>query len=530
MKIMTISQLRTFLQSRNQNFNFSAETDNDSMVVVVPAQLKFSENSDDSTEGLLPVSLLACHDKDNLNGSEISKSSMKKALKSFSNRPILAYIIEDEDGNKQFSNHRMHLSQDGDKIIYDEQPVGHTVGSAKLVYDPDADVNRTAINGWIYEQYSDAADILRREEKSDVSVELAIREMSYDAKTKKLKLDNFYCNGITILGYLEDGTKVNPAMTGSNITIGDFSTTTDTKGDNNMNKFDELLAKYEKTAEDIDFDYSSLSDEELEAKFAELFGENSTEGDNSTEDDTTIEPSNGTEPVNDEPADDTDPTDDEKQFSGNNANLAKDSDNHTITYSVNNKNFEISLNDIQYALSELVNNQYSETDGTWYTVNVYQDSKSVVMVDYWTGKAYRQSYKVRNNDYSLTGDRVEVFAQYLTQDEIAAVDDMRSKYEVASEKLNKYEEEPKKLDILNSTDYSAVTDTAEFAELKKPETHFDMSVEDVTNKANEILLNYAKKNSAKFEKKPETKVRPFPEMPKYSKKKGRYSNLFSKEN
>lgn len=525
MKIMTISQLRTFLQSREQNFNFSAETNDDSIVVVVPAQLQFSENSDDSTEGLLPVSLLACHDKDNLNGSEISKSSMKKALKSFSNRPILAYIIEDEDGNKQFSNHRMHLSQDGSKIIYDEQPVGHTVGTAKLVYDPDVDKNRVAINGLLYEEYNDAADILRREEKCDVSVELAIREMSYDAKTKKLKLDAFRCNGITILGYLEDGTKVNPAMPGSNITIGDFSTTTDMKGDNNMNKFEELLAKYNKTAEDIDFDHSSLSDEELEAKFAEMFGENSTDGDDSVTDDNVVMDA---EPANDEPTnDDVEPTTGAEEFSDNNAPKPEESDNYTATYSIDDKTFEVSLNDIQNAISLLVNNQYAEADGDFYACDIYQDSKTIVMRGVYSGKAYRQSYKVRNNEYSLTGDRVEVFAQYLTQDEIAAVDDLRSKYSVAAEKLAKYEAEPKKLEILNSADYSAIADSAEFEALKK--NHFDMSVEDVMNKANEILLNYAKKNSAKFEKKPETKVRPFPEKPKYSRKKGRYADLFKKD-
>ena len=44
----------------------------------------------------------------------------------------------------------------------------------------------------------------------------------------------------------------------------------------NMTKFEELLAKYGKTAEDITFNYAEMSDEELEAKFAELFADAGT--------------------------------------------------------------------------------------------------------------------------------------------------------------------------------------------------------------------------------------------------------------
>ncbi len=42
-----------------------------------------------------------------------------------------------------------------------------------------------------------------------------------------------------------------------------------------MNKFEELLEKYNKTVEDITFEYSNLSDEELEVKFKEVFEDSS---------------------------------------------------------------------------------------------------------------------------------------------------------------------------------------------------------------------------------------------------------------
>ena len=38
-----------------------------------------------------------------------------------------------------------------------------------------------------------------------------------------------------------------------------------------MNKFEELLAKYGKTADEVTFEYENLSDEELEVAFKEAF-------------------------------------------------------------------------------------------------------------------------------------------------------------------------------------------------------------------------------------------------------------------
>lgn len=44
-------------------------------------------------------------------------------------------------------------------------------------------------------------------------------------------------------------------------------------------KFEELLSKYNKAVEDITFEYDSLTDEELEAKFEEEFGTDEPEAD-----------------------------------------------------------------------------------------------------------------------------------------------------------------------------------------------------------------------------------------------------------
>ena len=191
--------------------------------------------------------------------------------------------------------------------------------------------------------------------------------------------------------------------------------------------------------------------------------------------------------------------------------------------------FRTSLQDELYALTQLVNDTYAEADNAYYVVDAYTDTKEVIMVDYWTGKAYKQAYKVRNGVYSLKGDRVSVHARYITDDEEKALDELKSSYAAVSDKLKKYEEEPKKMEILNSSDYGYVADTKEFVELKDQKNHFDLSIAETKAKADEILLAAAK--NAQFAKAPEKlpgEVGVVRTMPKASKGVGRYGSMFVK--
>lgn len=338
-------------------------------------------------------------------------------------------------------------------------------------------------------------------------------------------------------------------------------------GSNLVNKFEELLKKYGKTVDDIDFEYEDLSNEDLEAKFAEVFGEAAGEGEGEPEStpdedgEKKVEEFDGDDPVDDpvgEPKDETTVTVTEEDVHtaldgvteeeliesienresdelasvvldvlNDNDVSAKKSD-FAVTYGGNTVNFAVSMSEVLSAMSELVNNTYADSDGDYYSVDVYEADKFVVMQGVWTGKAFRQSYKVRNNVYSLTGDRVPVKAVYVTADEEAELDKMRSNYSLIESKLEKYESEPQKVAILESEDYSNISDVKEFVELKKQENHFDLSVDEVTEKANQILLDYAKHNSIQFSE-DEKKNVGMNRLPAGGKKKSsRYGNLFKK--
>lgn len=532
--LLTLDDLFRYYSSKNESINFSS-TDNDKNIFVqLPADIKY-QKQDEAVDGLFPVSILACHTNKNRNGSSISKNVMDKCLPSFSNRPILAYIHV-VDGQEEFGWHALH-NEDGE-IVYDEVPVGNIPESnnARLVYNEDKDRYDVMIDGFIYEEYSNAKDILERMGEASVSVELGIKELSFDSKENVLNIEDFYFSGVTILGKDEDGNNVLPGMEGANITLADFSKDNNSlvnnqklidelkrlnnnletfninkifgKEENAMNKFEELLAKYNVTEEDITFEYTDMSDEELETKFDEMFGQ-SNDNDENNEDIVDNEDSDITE------------------------------EDYSIKYSVTRKgetvDFEISMSQIISGLSDLVNATYSETDGTWYSVDVYEGSKTVVMIDYWyTGKAYRQNYKVRNGQYTLVGDRVEVFSQWLTSDEIAELDKIKSNYSIISEKLQKYEDAEamnKKADIIkgiiNDERYSELIKEEEFKALESG--YADFSVEEVQNKCDEIILQYIKNggtinysannNVAKNRK----DMIPVPSV--NAKKRGRYGGL-----
>ena len=225
-KYLNLDDLLLFC--KNNNFNhFNANEAGGPIIVQTPG--RFELNGDANTS-LLPVKLYACHTNVNKNGSFISKSAMEAALPSFSNRPILGYIHQLEDGTWDFYSHNMEVvedenEEDGVRVEYLESPVGIIPENcnAHLEYDEENKLYRTCVNGLIFEEYTKAADIIRAKGISSVSVEIAINDMSYNAKDGYLSINDFYFMGVTILGRDDNGNVVEPGMAGSNITIGSFS-------------------------------------------------------------------------------------------------------------------------------------------------------------------------------------------------------------------------------------------------------------------------------------------------------------------
>lgn len=547
---ISIDAFYDYLVNKGSNLKFSKDEFGGSFVAVgLEGSLSFNKDTD--KDGLVKAHLKAAHVGKNRNRSQITYSSMKKNLKSIKNRPILAYIHQLEiDGEQKnvFGWHAMHEGENGE-IVYDEIPVGHVPTDAKpeLVYDADKDKEYIETDAYLYEGYTKAPEILMDADgQCPVSVEIDVYDFSYDAKEKILNIDDFVFKGITILGYYEDGSIVEPAMEGANISLLNFNVDKATfeidqnsmkGGKDDMGLFEQLLEQYNVTAEDVTFEHDNLTDEELKAKFEEMFG--NAEADPTPESNFEDDPESGDEGAEgDDPegeAEPEEPETDPESEADEGEDGAQDDDepvkkiDNSIAYSVNGKEFAVSLNDKIYALSTLVNDAYSEADNTYYNVIVYD--KELVMVDIWAGSAYRQSYSERAGVFSLKGDRIPVHAIYVTDTEEAEIENMRSKYSVMSDELAKYqqaEEDSRKEAIINSEDWNDISGSAEFAEIKAKASEY--SADEIQAKCDALLLSYAKSNSKKTHVAKDTNQHKFslfrvPEGKSADSNK-RYGNLF----
>ena len=579
-KLLYLSDLYNFYVTQNKNVKFSSKDDDTTIVVHIDEPFTYDKDVDNDLLMHTPIRL--CHTLSNRNKSYISDKAMKEAIPTAYNMPILSYIYKDENDEFQFAGHEFFVNADNE-IEYEEQPTGVIPESAglKLVkYDND-DKSYLEGVGIIWRTYSKAADIIEREKELSVSVELVVDELSFNSKTKELVIDKFRFSGVTILGKdRETGVEIQPGMENSKISIADFSELNNSLFSQN-DKVIKLLSELNEKLDGLNIDNSSrkeetedlmkkkfekeVTEEEIkDAPSTEAFdgeeggdgtdngvdyygdsqdgesGDTPTENDNSSGDNS----SSGDVPAtNDDPAsgdDDDEGDDEEDEESGiplgqrdddDTAGNTKKQMSISVTCNDVTKTFSVSLQDKIEALYTLVNDTYSEQDNIWYDVDVYDDDKYCVMHSWWTNNAYKQSYKVKKDIYSLVGDRVPVKAVWCTEDEQKALDAMKANYSSIEEKLAQYEAEPEKLEILQSECYSQIKDTDGFKKLSERDTYFSMSVDEVRAEADKQLLEYAKGHEIKFssDEKKSVGMKLFgnPDKKK-SIRKSRYGGIFSK--
>ena len=554
-KILTEDDLLQFCQE--QKFaKFSSKDTGYQLALKVPTTFEVDDTVDENHRGMMRLKFRIFHTGLNRNKSYVSKDAAEKAMNTIADRPVLAAIHQLDDGSWDFEGHEMEVVKDekgNEELRYIESQVG-SFSSEPAFWEHDDNLDKDYVCAYISEEYTKACEIIRAKQGSKNSCELFIDELSYNAKEKYLELNDFYVNASTLLGSHDDGTEIQEGMEGSRADIADFSvnnnsvkfdknekliellenlnktlsnfnkeqtpvqTQSKEGGTNNkMTKFEELLAKYGKTAEDVTFDYTEMSDEELEAKFAEMFDDDNSDGDN-------LDNGESGEPSNDGEGDGegaSDPDGDEGK------NISKNE--------LFNKLFEISFDEIRYALNNLCS--VYRNDSEWcYVSQVYENY--FIMEDWDSDKYYKQSYEKDGDNISLSGERIEMFAMLLTESEKLAIEDMRSNYAVLKEfkeTVEKNELHAQKEAIINADNYSVLTEkdsegnyvNADFAELVK--TMDNYSVEDFETKVKVMHSDYmsAHANFSSVDTKKNTNsVKILTNMNKKSKPKKNYGNLF----
>ena len=555
-RIMTVDELYSFCL-KNNFLNFDSKEFGKELVVEMPANFeKSNDDTDKMTEGLTPFVSRAFHDHINLNKSEIKEQDFKDNLPSSNLRPILANIKKDEEtGELDFGSHDYHIEkvkevdENGkeftvEKTVYDEQPIGVIDGSkTSIEYDEEAKVNRAVLHGYLYNEYcQDAIDILNRRGTVDCSVELVIRQMSMDGKTKSLVLNDFYVAGLTLLS-----AKTKPGMAGSNFKIEDFSLENETQSFEKQ--LIEMQAKLNELEARFNINNTIRKEEEIEVENKENFEEVTetvevTETEETTEEEVTVTENESEETVDETSEDETVDTEDETTEikednacgGGSGSTKKKKKNSIECSYTVNDetKTYAVSLDEKISAIHCLVNDTYAEADNTYYGVSVYDSY--VIMQDWCSGRYFKQSYMDENDTYTLTGDRVEVYAEFVTKDELNELNDMRSNYSTVVNELNQYkynEEFADKMTVFEDEAYTDYLETDEFKALMSKETVDKYSKEELAEKADATLGKFVKSTKTfsyteNKTKKPIASVKVFSDVNK-TRKPSRYGDLFKNE-
>ena len=550
-KLLTIDDLYSFYLEQNKTCKFSSEESGYQLSVQVPAYFEVSDEEDDT---LLFCTVKLMHSGENRNHSNVTDEALTKAAKGLAYKPILANFMEytdEETGEtlKDFTSHDMVINDDG-TATYLEKQVGCFTAD-----EPYFEVEEETGHNFLYgicaipREYTDTCSIIERKNGTKISVELAVNSMEFDASKKVLNLTDVVILGATLLGKDPKTLKdVGEGMKNARLDIADFSTKNNSifadyknqmielqerlekletacfnkdqnngqnnnteEGGNNkdMDKFNELLSKYGKTAEDIDFEYEGLTDEELEAKFEEVFGEKKPEEDDNSDDNGSDgEPSDEGEGSSDT-EDDTDTgVKEDNACGGGSGSTKKKKKNAEESVEDMVRTFTVSHEDIRYALYNLLDT-VSMDDNDWYCITSVFDDYFVY--ESWNGgKIFGQKYTKENDNVAFDGDRYELFREYITADEKAQLDDMRSNYSSIVEELNTYksaEVYADKMTVFDDEAYADYLETDEFKALMSDESVNQYSKEELAEKADATLGKLVKKNKTFSFASTETKKR-----------------------
>ena len=562
-KILTVDDLVKFCQE--QKFaRFNSQDTGYQLAVKVPTTFEV-EGSDDNHRDMTKLKIKILHTGINRNNSKVSKEAAEKAMKTIPDRPVLAAIHQLSNGDYDFAGHEIEIvhndKTDKDEVRYIESQVG-SFSSEPAFWEHDDELDKDFVCAYAYisNEYTKTAEIINRKGYTKNSCELFIDEMAYDSKEHCLDLIDFYVSGSTLLGTSMDGNEkeIGEGMQGSRADIADFSAENNSVKFSKDDKLIELLDKLNVTLSN--FNNNTNGKEETRVEMNENFDEVTetekvTETEETTEEEVTATENESEETVDETSEDETvdeenseettDKSDEETEDEestvkednacgrGGSGTTKKKKKNNSIecSYEVDGetKKFAVSLQEKIYAIQDLVNATYAESDNTYYGVSVYEDY--VVMCDYWSGRYYKQSYTSENDNYSLTGDRVEVYAEFVTSDEQKELESMRSNYaslKEFKETAEKNELHAKREEILSSEKYEAVSETEAFKELVKNMDNY--SLEELEKEAKIIFAdNFNMETFADHTDKTQKKstVKVFANVNK-SKKDNRYGNLFSK--
>lgn len=561
-RILTIADLVQFCKTQNVKRFDSNEFGKQICVRVDDIATFEEEKGKNNEDGFMHLLFKVCHAGENRNMSSISKSNLEKYKNTINYRPVLASIVTSPDDPSvlDFNSHDIEIDDNGNPVYIEKQVGCFTADEPFLQYDEENDKTYLMAHAVIPEEYTAASDIIRRKGGTKVSCEIAIDTMQYNEDSGILDIIDFSFIGVCLLGdHVTEGmagsradiesmaefSAENNSVTANiefnkvmietlsklNKALDRFNNTNDSNkkgGENAMNKLDTLLEEYGLDKSELDFKTDDLSDEELEAKFLEVYGDAeefkkkrkcSEEDDDAKDDEDFAGCGKKKRKCSDE-----DEESEEEDFAGcgkKKKRCAVNTENSTVE-------FELSHDDIRMALYGLLESTWGENSYAW-VCEVYDNyfiyQKETYGDDGYEYKYYKQGYSKNEDNVELSGDPIEVFSTFVTESEKTALDMIRSQYEELKAFKDQYDAaqtKAQKETVLNSAEYTEINDSDEFKALVVDIDKY--SVDELKVKA-DLIFAAAMKKRFNFETKDEKKSVGINFNAKAGKKSA-YGNLF----
>lgn len=485
--------------------------------------LTYAIDEDYKSDKFIKLRMRICHDGKNPNGSAFTINRLEERKDSLCESPILAHIYNDENdvptiGGHDFLIEENKFDDSSDKIVYLEQPVGVIPADNNFEITEDNGVHYVNVDGYIWRGYSNyCEEIISRYDELKISMEVDVLSYSYNASDDCYNITDFIYKAVTLLNE-----SYNTGMKNARASIKDFSlqdtsfetiqkeltnelslTNDKQKGEIEL-KLEDILKDYSLPIEELDFEITEDMDEatirgllddfvsrksaneseqqetdspaEAPAEVMSNANETSNEGDSAE----VVDSSATTEPASEAPAPDFE--------------VVIDTEEDKVEVQeepvVRTNKREISVNE---KFNEIYNKLY-DLGIDAYVIDLYD---SYFIYDEWEEGTHKQFYHIDDNgEIVFDGAPVKVWAKFLTEDELAAVEALNadySKLKAENEELVAYkarvetEKRNTSLDSIFAKFDKELGEVADYVKLKDSESNADMSVEDIENKCYALL-------------------------------------------
>lgn len=249
----------------------------------IPSKCFSSDDKSINNPNYHPVKIRIMSSGKNWNGSDFVIESLDMAKDTVAYAPILANIVTRDDGELDANGHDMewdlHCDYNGElsyKTTYIEKPVGVFLANAcEKKYDEENDVYYLESYGYIWKEYSEIYDVLKRDNVKDVSMEISVEDGAWRDTDGYYEIRKFNVLGCTILG---NGNQ--PAIDNSRIEF-NFSLDNNKEYIERVKELDELLANFSllKGGEDVENNMEQSQENLIEEPQVQEFAEEEKEED-----------------------------------------------------------------------------------------------------------------------------------------------------------------------------------------------------------------------------------------------------------